>query len=42
MFAALGQGGAAGVIVAIIGGCALAPIIAVQFTATRLDKVDRE
>ena len=42
MFAAMGLGGAAGIMVAIIGGCALAPIIAVQFTATRLDKVNRE
>ncbi|CAG8122059.1 unnamed protein product [Penicillium olsonii] len=37
MFTALGLGGAAGVMVAIIGGCALLPIIAVQFVSTRID-----
>ncbi|KAJ5676461.1 uncharacterized protein N7477_002094 [Penicillium maclennaniae] len=42
MFAALGLGGAAGVMVAIIGGCALVPIIAIQITATKLDKVGTE
>lgn len=38
MFTALGLGGTAGVMVAIIGGCALAPIIAVHFVANRADK----
>ncbi|KAJ5382103.1 hypothetical protein N7517_000014 [Penicillium concentricum] len=38
MFAALGFGGAAGVMVAIIGGCALLPIIAVQFVSTCAEK----
>jgi hypothetical protein len=38
MFTTLGLGGASGVMVAIIGGCALFPIIAVQFVATRADK----
>ncbi|KAK9846230.1 Sucrose/H+ symporter [Penicillium brevicompactum] len=37
MFSALGFGGAAGVMVAIIGGCALLPMIAVQFVSTRSD-----
>ncbi|KAJ5933639.1 hypothetical protein N7454_005968 [Penicillium verhagenii] len=35
MFSSLGFGGAAGVMVAIIAGCSLCPIIAVQVTATR-------
>ncbi|CAI7613501.1 unnamed protein product [Penicillium discolor] len=35
MFAALGFDGAAGVMVAIIGGCSLCSVIAVQFVATR-------
>ncbi|KAF4772351.1 hypothetical protein HAV15_004853 [Penicillium sp. str.  len=38
MFTALGFGGAAGVMVAIIGGCALLPTIAVQFISTRAEK----
>lgn len=38
MFDALGLGGAAGVMVAIIGGCALFPIMAVQFVATKADR----
>lgn len=38
MFTALGFGGAAGVMVAIIGGCALLPIIAVQFVSTSAEK----
>jgi hypothetical protein len=38
MFTTLGLGGASGVMVAIIGGCALFPIIAVQFVATRAEK----
>ncbi|KAJ5666577.1 hypothetical protein N7462_010986, partial [Penicillium macrosclerotiorum] len=38
MFAALGLGGAAGVMVAIVGACAVFPIIAIQFTSSRLDK----
>ncbi|KAJ5509905.1 Major facilitator superfamily domain general substrate transporter [Penicillium expansum] len=38
MFTALGFGGAAGVMVAIIGGCALLPTIAVQFVSTRAEK----
>ncbi|KAJ5998157.1 hypothetical protein N7522_009817 [Penicillium canescens] len=38
MFTTLGLGGASGVMVAIIGGCALFPVIAVQFVATRADK----
>ncbi|CAI7662780.1 unnamed protein product [Penicillium crustosum] len=38
MFTALGFDGAAGVMVAIIGGCALLPIIAVQFVSTRAEK----
>ncbi|KAJ5493525.1 Major facilitator superfamily domain general substrate transporter [Penicillium fimorum] len=38
MFAALGFGGATGVMIAIIGGRALLPIIAVQFVSTRADK----
>ncbi|KAJ6116225.1 hypothetical protein N7512_005950 [Penicillium capsulatum] len=38
MFATLGLGGAAGVMVAIVGGCAMLPIIAVQLIATRQDK----
>lgn len=38
MFTALGLGGAAGVMVAIIGGSALLPIIAVQFVSTRAEK----
>ena len=45
MFASLGLGGAAGVMVAIIGGCAMIPIITVQSVATRRDKreeLDRE
>jgi hypothetical protein len=42
MFAALGLGKAAGVMVAIIGGCALAPIIAVHFAATRSDMARRD
>lgn len=37
MFAALGLGGAAGVMVAIIAGSAMFPIIAVQFVASRAD-----
>ncbi|KAJ5657810.1 uncharacterized protein N7484_001459 [Penicillium longicatenatum] len=37
MFSALGLGGAAGVMVAIIAGCSLCPIIAIQFVATRHD-----
>lgn len=37
MFAALGLGKAAGVMVAIIGGAALLPIIAVQVVSTRSD-----
>ncbi|KAJ5628763.1 hypothetical protein N7490_010991 [Penicillium lividum] len=35
MFAALGLGGAAGVMVAIIAGCSLCPMIAVHIAATR-------
>ncbi|KAJ5970094.1 uncharacterized protein N7479_000012 [Penicillium vulpinum] len=38
MFSALSFGGAAGVMVAIIGGCALVPVIAVQFVSTRAEK----
>lgn len=38
MFAALDLGGAAGVMVAIVGGCAMIPIIAVQFLATQADR----
>lgn len=38
MFTALGFGGAAGVMVAIVGGCAMLPIIAVQFVATKSAK----
>lgn len=38
MFAALGLGRAAGVMAAIIGGCALLPVVAVQFVATRAPK----
>ncbi|KAJ5903294.1 hypothetical protein N7504_005677 [Penicillium tannophilum] len=37
MFSALGLGGAAGVMVAIIAGCSLCPIVATQFVATRND-----
>lgn len=37
MFAALGLGGAAGVMVAIIATSAFLPIIVVQFVATRAD-----
>ena len=35
MFDTLGLGGAAAVMVAIVGGAALLPVIAVQFVATR-------
>ncbi|GKZ24111.1 hypothetical protein AbraCBS73388_010729 [Aspergillus brasiliensis] len=38
MFTTLGLGGAAGVMCAIIGVCALLPIIAIQFVATRADR----
>lgn len=38
MFTALGLGGAAGVMVAIVGGCAMIPIIAVQIVATGREK----
>jgi len=37
MFTALGLGGAAGVMVAIIAGSALLPIVAVQVVSTRID-----
>lgn len=37
MFTAVGLGGAAGVMVAIISASALLPIIAVQSVATRTD-----
>lgn len=37
MFAALGLGGAAGVMVSIIAGCALFPVIVVQCVSTRVD-----
>ncbi|GLA81747.1 hypothetical protein AtubIFM56815_005407 [Aspergillus tubingensis] len=38
MFETLGLGGAAGVMCAIIGVCALLPIIAIHFVATRADQ----
>ncbi|OQD82237.1 hypothetical protein PENANT_c022G03683 [Penicillium antarcticum] len=38
MFTTLGLGGASGVMVAVIAGCALFPIMAVQFVASRSDK----
>ncbi|KAJ5088891.1 hypothetical protein N7456_012507, partial [Penicillium angulare] len=41
MFAALGLGGAAGVMVAIIAGASLLPVIALQLALTRADKKDR-
>lgn len=40
MFAALGLGGAAGTMVAIISGAALLPVIAVQLVATKSDNKD--
>jgi hypothetical protein len=42
MFAALGLGGAAGVMVAIIAASALLPIIAVQSVASRTDSIHRK
>ncbi|KAJ5779912.1 hypothetical protein N7457_005072 [Penicillium paradoxum] len=38
MFTTLGLGGAAGVMAALVGGCALLPIIAVQVVSTRTEK----
>lgn len=37
MFETLGLGGAAGVMVAIVAGCCLTSIVALQFVASRAD-----
>lgn len=38
MFTTLGLGGASGVMVVIVGACALLPITTVQIVATRADR----